>query len=147
MIAAGAGACTTPDGYTLLSSASEAGGRLAAVRLEACAGSAWCQALHVGPAGGSLAAVATLARDERVTEIIWSPDGRRVGFLVDGQELRLYDAQTRAPAGQVDLVPDDARPTTRVARGVTFSDTGAALTFDDCPRRTSGCRPGLIAIR
>ena len=101
----------------------------------------------MGAAEGSLAAVATLERDERVTEIVWSPDGRRVGFLVDGRELRLYDAQTRAPAGQVDLVPEDGRPTTRMARGVTFSATGAALTFDDCPRRTSGCRPGIVAIR
>ena len=51
------------------------------------------------------------------------------------------------PAGLIDLVPADANPSTRIARGVTFSDNGAAITFDDCPRDRSGCRPGLLGIR
>jgi hypothetical protein len=70
-----------------------------------------------------------------------------VAFLVNGQQLRIYDAQTRTPAGQLDLVPADATTSTRIARGVTFSDNGAAITFDDCPRGTAGCRPGLVAVR
>jgi hypothetical protein len=84
---------------------------------------------------------------ERCTEIVWTRDAARVGFVINGQELRLYDTATNAPAGLVDLVPRDADPSTRIARGLTFSDNGAALTFDDCPRDRSGCRPGIVAIR
>jgi hypothetical protein len=84
---------------------------------------------------------------ERCTEIVWTRDAARVGFVINGQQLRLYDTATNAPAGLVDLVPRDAEPSTRIARGLTFSDNGAALTFDDCPRDRSGCRPGIVAIR
>jgi hypothetical protein len=84
---------------------------------------------------------------ERCTEIVWTRDTARVGFVINGQQLRLYDTATNAPAGLVDLVPRDAEPSTRIARGLTFSDNGAALTFDDCPRDRSGCRPGIVAIR
>ena len=38
-------------------------------------------------------------------------------------------------------------PSSRLARGVTFSQNGAAVTFDDCPRGRSGCKPGLAAVR
>jgi hypothetical protein len=30
---------------------------------------------------------------------------------------------------------------------VTFSQNGAAVTFDDCPRGHSGCKSGLAAVR
>ena len=84
---------------------------------------------------------------ERVTAIVWSTDSKRAGFVVNGQQLRLYDAASHRPAGQIDLVPRDRNPPTREARGVTFSENGAAVTFDDCPRDRSGCRPGLVALR
>jgi hypothetical protein len=74
-------------------------------------------------------------------------DGTRVAFLVNGTQLRIYDTESGAPAGLLDLLPADGPPSTRVARGVTFSDTGAAITFDDCPRDRSGCRPGMVAMR
>jgi hypothetical protein len=70
-----------------------------------------------------------------------------VAFLVNGVQLRLYDPASHAPAGLIDLVPADATPSSRIARGITFSDNGAAITFDDCPRDRSGCRPGLVAVR
>jgi hypothetical protein len=44
----------------------------------------------------------------------------------------------------VQLVPRDAD---RFARGVTFSDNGFAVTFDDCPKGRSGCRSGLAGVR
>jgi hypothetical protein len=45
------------------------------------------------------------------------------------------------------LIDPDGFPSSRVARGVTFSTNGAAVTFDDCPRDHSGCKPGLVAIK
>jgi hypothetical protein len=133
--------------YELLHSASPSSSRAAAVRVVPC-GNGLCEGLWVGPTGEALSLVATLSQgSERASEIVWSRDGRRLGVLVNGYQLRLYDADTRAPAGQIDLVAADANPPTRVARGVTFSDNGAAITFDDCPRDRSGCRPGLVAVR
>ena len=45
------------------------------------------------------------------------------------------------------LIDPDGFPTSRVARGVTFSTNGSSITFDDCPRDHSGCRPGIVAIK
>ena len=144
--AAAAAACGAPAPYELASRPSPDGSRVAVVQAEPC-GAGWCESLRVGPNTGDLEVLTTLAPGaERVTEVAWSKDGARVAFLVNGHQLRIYDAATRAPAGQVSLVPADAEPTTRIARGVTFSDNGAAITFDDCPRDRSGCRPGLVAI-
>jgi hypothetical protein len=127
--------------------APDAGG-IAQVRLAPCGGTEYCQSLWVGKSPDSAARLATLQpASERADEVVWSRDAKRVGFLINGYQLRLYDAQTHTPAGQLNLIPADTTPTTRIARGVTFSDNGAAITFDDCPRDRSGCRPGLVAVR
>jgi hypothetical protein len=119
-------------------------GRAAAeVRLTPCE-SGWCHTLWLG-APDAPALLRTLSV-ERCDEIAWTPDGARAGFLIDGAQLQLYDARTHGPAGQIDLVEAGDSPG-RIARGVTFSENGAAVTFDDCPRDRSGCRPGLVAIR
>lgn len=70
-----------------------------------------------------------------------------MGFLVNGYELRVFDSDPRRPVVQLNLVQPDGVPSSRIARGVTFSDNGTAVTFDDCPRTTSGCRSGLAGIR
>lgn len=107
-----------------------------------------CQSLFVGPALGAARSVETLSGDaERAVEIAWTPDGGRVGFLVNGYQLRIFDARTGQNLGAVNLIEPDGSPSSRIARGVTFSTNGAAVTFDDCPRVHSGCRPGLVAIR
>ena len=119
----------------------------AEVRLAPC-GQGWCQSLWVGLSGGDRTRVAELPEaGERSDEIAWTKDGTRVAFLVNGTQLRMYETGSGAPAGLLDLLPADGPPSTRVARGVTFSDTGAAITFDDCPRDRSGCRPGMVAMR
>jgi hypothetical protein len=147
LIAATAGCAAPPPPYVAVSKDAPDASRTAAVRLAPC-GTAWCEGLWLGTDAASATLLATLAPDrEHAGEIAWSNDSRRVAFLINGQQLRIYDAQTRAPAGQLDLVPADATPSTRIARGVTFSDNGAAITFDDCPRYTAGCRPGLVAVR
>jgi hypothetical protein len=135
------------DGYLLHSRTAPTANRTAAVKLTRCE-AGWCESLWAGLAPDTLKLVATLpAGAERCTEITWSRDAARVGFVINGQQLRLYDPSTNAPAGLIDLVPRDADPSTRIARGLTFSDNGAAVTFDDCPRDRSGCRPGIIGLR
>lgn len=133
--------------YELWSERAPDGRTLALVRVIPC-GSGWCESLWIGTSAVDATRIVTLPRgDERCDEIAWSRDGRRVGFLINGYQLRLYDSQSHAPAGLLDLLPADGTPTSRIARGITFSDNGAAITFDDCPRDRSGCRPGMVAIR
>ena len=147
-VAASLGACGgDPAPYVIATETAPDAHRVASVRLARC-GTEWCESLWLGATPENASLLATLAAgSERCSEIVWTRDARRVGFLIDGRQLRLYDAQTRAPAGMVDLVPADSQPSTRIARGLTFSDNGAAITFDDCPRDRSGCRPGLVAFR
>jgi hypothetical protein len=136
-----------PESHLVHSRAAPTANRAAAVKLTRC-DAGWCESLWAGPAPDRMTVVATLPlAAERCTEIVWTRDAARVGFVINGQQLRLYDTDTNAPAGLVDLVPPDADPSTRIARGLTFSDNGAAITFDDCPRDRSGCRPGIVAIR
>jgi hypothetical protein len=107
-----------------------------------------CESLFVGPSVNGAMALEGLADGrERCDEIAWTRDGRRVAFLVNGRQLRIYDAETRKPAGKVNLFTDEPATVNRIARGITFSDNGAAVTFDDCPRDHAGCRAGMIGIR
>ena len=133
------------DPYVPLSAAAPGGGK-AEVRVDRC-GSGWCEGLWVGRSNEEPVRVAQLSKGERTDEIVWTADGKRVAFLVDGHQLWICDAVKQAPAGRINLVEGDGPPTTRVARGVTFSANGAAITFDDCPRGRSGCKPGMVAIR
>jgi len=130
---------------TVLSARAPDGSRVAIVTERTCLDGA-CQLLWIGAAGAGTSNVATLPAGARCTEITWTKDGSRVAFVVDGSELQLFDAATLSPTGRMPLVVEDAKPTTRIARGVTFSDNGKAVTFDDCPRAHSGCRSGLAAV-
>ena len=105
-----------------------------------------CQTLWIGANRDSATLVSTLGATDRVDEIVWTNDGRRVAFLVNGHQLRLYDGETLSPAGQFSLITPEGNPSSRIARGVTFSENGRAVTFDDCPRARSGCRSGLVAV-
>jgi hypothetical protein len=117
--------------------------RVAVVVERPCA-DRFCQGLRIGASEESATEVTSLEQTSPY-EVVWTQDGKRVGFLVDGSELWLYDGQTLAPAGRVKLfAPGGAQ--TRMARGVTFSENGRSVTFDDCPRVHSGCRAGLVAI-
>jgi hypothetical protein len=143
----GVAGCAGRPAYVLAQETAPDSQHVAAVRLTRC-GAEWCESLWIGPTADAATLLTSLASGaERCDEITWSRDGARVGFLINGHQLRLYDVQTKAPAGLIDLVPADGEPTTRIARGVTFSENGAAITFDDCPRDRSGCRPGIVAVR
>lgn len=107
-----------------------------------------CQSLWVGPTEQKAKRVEELAANsETCDDIAWTPDGGRVGFLVNGYQLRVFDAHTGKNLGAVNLIEPDASPSSRIARGVTFSSNGAAVTFDDCPRDHSGCKPGMVALK
>mgnify|MGYP003694804703 CR=1 FL=1 len=85
---------------------------------------------------------------EQAGEIAWTPDGGRVAFIVNGYQLRLFDApHRRATSAPMSLIEPDGFPSSRIARGVTFSANGAAVTFDDCRARHSGCKPAFVAIK
>jgi len=120
--------------------------RIAFVR-EAPCGEGRCQTLWLGETKEGATEVASLGDRERCEAIAWSADGYRMGFLVNGYELRVFDAEPRKLVAQVNLVEPGGIPSTRIARGITFSPNGAAVTFDDCPRFTSGCKSGLAGIR
>jgi hypothetical protein len=107
-----------------------------------------CQTLRIGPTPSSARVVESLSGpEEQATEIAWAADGGRVGFLVNGYQLRVFDAHTGKNLGAMTIVAPDGTPSSRIARGVTFSTNGAAITFDDCPRDHSGCKPAFTAIR
>jgi hypothetical protein len=84
---------------------------------------------------------------EEADEIAWTPDGSKVAFIVNGYQLRMFEAATGKSLGALAIIDPDGFPSSRVARGVTFSSNGAAITYDDCPRDHSGCKPAILAIK
>lgn len=148
-----AGACGFAAGWLLAArrivlAAKAPGGQAVAFVLEGRCAAGLCQTLRIGPSASSANVVESLSGpDEQATEIAWAPDGGRVAFLVNGYQLRVFDAHTGKNLGALTLVIPDGTPPSRIARGVTFSSNGAAITFDDCPRDHSGCKAGFTAVR
>jgi hypothetical protein len=115
-----------------------------AIAEEMRCGDGVCVELRLGPSGGATSIVGSPGSRSCV-EIVWTPDGARVGYVIDGSEITIYDAKTMKLAGTVRLLTAEAAQT-RVARGITFSENGRAATFDDCPRAHSGCRAGVVGV-
>jgi len=133
--------------HELLAATPSEARRIAFVREEPCAAGV-CQTLWMGTSREDAAQVGALSPGrERCEGVYWAKDGYRVGFLINGYQLRVFDAATGKSVTQVNLFEPDATPTSRIARGITFSQNGAAVTFDDCPRHTSGCKSGMAAVR
>lgn len=132
----------------IISAARSPSGDAVAFVLEGRCAAGLCQTLRIGPTASSARVVESLTGpDEEASEIGWTADGGRVAFLVNGYQLRVFDAHTGNNLGATSLVQPDGTPPSRIARGVTFSSNGAAVTFDDCPREHSGCRAGFAAIK
>lgn len=132
---------------TLMSVKSPAGDAVAYVFEARCA-KGLCQSLWIGKDMRQAKMAEMLAGPaEQAGEIAWTQDGARVAFIINGYQLRLFEAATGANLGAVSLIDPDGTPSSRIARGVTFSNNGAAVTFDDCPRAHSGCKPAFVAIR
>lgn len=122
------------------------GQRVGLVRERSCDGGR-CQTLWLGVTSDSATELARLGGGEKVEEIAFSADGSLVGFLVNGHQLRVFESESRLPRATVELFKPEKIPSTRIARGITFSANGAAVTYDECPRYTSGCKSGLSAVR
>jgi hypothetical protein len=132
---------------TVLRVDSPAGNGVAYVFEGRCA-AGLCQSLWAGPDMKNAKLVETLTgAAEQAGEIAWTQDGSRVAFIVNGYQLRVFDPHTGAGFGAVAIIDPDGFPSSRIARGVTFSANGAAITFDDCPRYHSGCKPGFLGIK
>ena len=124
------------------------GGGGVAYVLEGRCAEGTCQSLWVGGSVKTAKVVEALSGpSETAGEIAWTPDGGRVAFIVNGYQLRLFDAHTGGNLGAMALIDPDGFPPSRIARGITFSSNGAAVTFDDCPRERSGCKPAVVAIK
>lgn len=132
---------------TVLSVRSPAGDAVAYVFEARCA-KGLCQSLWIGTDMRQAKMAQMLAGPaEQAGEIVWTQDGARVAFIINGYQLRLFEAATGASLGAVSLIEPDGAPSSRIARGVTFSNNAAAVTFDDCPRAHSGCKPAFVAIK
>jgi hypothetical protein len=132
----------------IVRSANAPAGNGVAYILEGRCAAGSCQTLWVGDTVKNARVVESLSGpSEQADEIAWTPDGGRVAFIVNGYQLRLFDARTRANLGAMAIIAPDGFPSSRIARGVTFSTNGAAITFDDCPRDRSGCTAGMVAIK
>jgi hypothetical protein len=132
---------------TVLSVAAPAGDAVAYVFEARCA-AGLCQSLWIGKDMKHATMAEMLSGpSEQAGEITWTPDGSRVAFIVNGYQFRLFDARSGANLGAMSLIDPDGFPPSRIARGVTFSANGAAVTFDDCPRTHSGCKPAMVAMK
>jgi hypothetical protein len=121
--------------------------RVALVKKEPCE-RGWCETLWIGDSRESAVKVVSLLPGrEHCEEIAWASDGYRVGFVINGYQLRIFDGVGRKQVGQVNLIDPDGTPTSHLVRGVTFSQNGSSVTFDECPRGRSGCKSGLAAVR
>jgi len=103
-----------------------------------------CTSLAMGATAASATELDSLS-GQSCDQVVWTPDGKRVGFVIDGSRMMLFDAESMKHAGTVRLMSDEAARS-HLARGVTFSENGRAVTFDDCPRSHSGCRAGVAGV-
>jgi hypothetical protein len=72
-------------------------------------------------------------------EIIWSPDSSRVGFLIRGVRLDVYDAAKGDLLESMPLVEPDGYPGSREARSVRFLEDGSGVQFRECVRGGNRC--------
>ncbi len=133
-----------PPPFRVLRALSPDRSRIAIAASRACAAQPACVDLRLGPSEQAATPLQSLA-GRSAEEIVWTADGSRVGFVVDAKEVILFDAASGKHAGTVRLLSEDAAQT-RLARGITFSENGRAMTFDDCPRARAGCRAAFVGV-
>ena len=81
--------------------------------------------LYVVPPAGTPRHLMALAPDQDWSRaIVWSPDSRRVGFLINDQRLAVFDARSFELEAMLLLVSDDSHE----ARSVTLADS--EVSFD-----------------
>jgi hypothetical protein len=103
---------TADPARDVLVAESPGGDRIAFVR-EAPCGEGRCQTLWLGTTREDASMVGSLGGRERAEAIAWSQDGYRMGFLVNGYELRVFNTEPREQVAQVNLVEPDGVPSSR----------------------------------
>jgi hypothetical protein len=102
--------------------------------------------LYLGPVGQSPRYLRALAPDaESSRAIVWSPDCRTVGFVINEQRLALFDAATAAEIATLTLVRADGYPGSEEARAISIGND-RTVTFDRYRRATMLIQAGHGAI-
>jgi hypothetical protein len=92
--------------------------------------------LYLGPVGQPARYLRALAPDADWSRaIVWSPDSRTVGFVINEQRLALFDTATAREIARLTLVRADGYPGSEEARGISIGNDGI-VTFDRYRRAT-----------
>jgi hypothetical protein len=96
------------------------------------------QSLWVGPAGGALAKVVELARDEgRCDRAEWAAEGVRVAFLIGHRRVVVADREGGRVVFDRALVEGEGPP--RVVTAIALTADGGRLQFVTCLEAGGGC--------
>lgn len=129
-------------GQVVARSASPDGGRIAEVRskwtTDPPAHSLWLQR---GFREAPLHLIDLAEDQDWCDQILWSPNGAHVAFLVRGVRLLVFDAATGDLFKDLSLAPVNGYPGSLEARSLTFSADGRSVSFSSCERRSSRCVP------
>lgn len=106
------------------------------------------QSLWLERVGGGRQWLHDLATDQDwCDQAVWTPDGRRVAFVVQGIELLVYAVPEGELLQRSDLRTDGAYPPSLHVAGLRFTADGAALDFRLCSRRGDRCaEPARLAV-
>jgi hypothetical protein len=92
--------------------------------------------LYIAARPGAPRHVMALAPDaDWCRTILWTPDSRTVGFLINEQRLALFDVRRMALISTVTLVKADGYPGSEEARHVSIANDGM-ITFEHIVRPT-----------
>jgi len=92
--------------------------------------------LYLGVSGRHARRVKSLAPDaDWCRTILWTPDSRTVGFLINEQRLAVFDVRTKSEIATIALVQADGYPGTQEARHVTLTNAGS-VRFERVVRPT-----------
>ena len=102
--------------------------------------------LYLRPVGQSARYLRSLAPDADWSRaIVWSPDSRTVGFVINEQRVALFDTATARELARLTLVKADGYPGTEEARAVSIGND-RRVSFDRYRRPTTmvKTREGVI---
>ena len=96
--------------------------------------------LYLGPVGQSARYLRSLAPDADWSRaIVWSPDSRTVGFVINEQRLALFDTATAKEIATLTLVKADGYPGSEEARAISIAND-RTVSFDRYRRATTMLR-------
>jgi hypothetical protein len=92
--------------------------------------------LYLGPVGQPARYLRALAPDADWSRaIVWRPDSRTVGFVINEQRLALFDTATARAIATLTLVKADGYPGSEEARAISIANDGT-VSFDRYRRPT-----------